>query len=240
MDRLLYIIASNPNLENLSLYSSSVNTAVLPLALTTLEHLRTFSVGGHYLLSGLLDSLCLPALESLTVDIDAREAIEDTITNFLVRSNHPHISQLSLSYSVNLGHGSGIYYGGGSVVTSWNFLADMDHLVTLQVGGCPFDPLITSLAMPPDEQDQWYCPNLASLSMRGCHTHPTDGMAKLVRMVEARNPSEGVLPMSALGVTPVRLRNLELYECAALGQDVVRWLNGRIEDVVCTEPTFDR
>lgn len=241
VDRLLYVLASNPNLESLYLHSSSVNSAVLPLALTTLENLRTLSVGGHYLLSGLLDSLMVPSLESLIIDVDARDPVEDTISNLLQRSNHPEITSISISYNMNMGQSSGIYYGSGSVVTSWNFLAELEHLETLQVGGCPFDPLVSALDAPIDDgQDQWICPNLTLLSLKACHTHPSEGVAKLVRMVEARNPDGGTLAMSALGVTPTRLQCMELFECASLGQDVVRWLNGRIEEVKCTEPTFDR
>ena len=35
------------------------------------------------------------------------------------------------------------------------------------------------------------------------------------------------------------LRHLELYDCAALGLDVIRWLKGRVPDVICTEPAFE-
>lgn len=103
LDRILYIITSNPGLESLSLYSSSVNAAILPLVPTTLDNLRTLSIGGHHLLSDLVDCLVLPALETLVVDIDAREPVEDTITNLLTRSG-----RLSLSYSVNIAPGGGI------------------------------------------------------------------------------------------------------------------------------------
>ena len=41
------------------------------------------------------------------------------------------------------------------------------------------------------------------------------------------------------GVAPVRLRHLELYDCTALGPDVTKWLKTRIEEVVCTEPSFE-
>lgn len=108
LDRILYIITSNPGLESLSLYSSSVNAAILPLVPTTLDNLRTLSIGGHHLLSDLVDCLVLPALETLVVDIDAREPVEDTITNLLTRSGNPGITRLSLSYSVNIAPGGGI------------------------------------------------------------------------------------------------------------------------------------
>ena len=59
-------------------------------------------------------------------------------------------------------------------------------------------------------------------------------------MIEARNPTPATPPTSYGGEAPQRLQKLELYECATLGQDVVRWLSGRIDNVVCTDPTPDR
>ena len=240
LDRILYILSANPQLENLSLYISSVVAAVLPLSPQTLEHLRTLSIGGHYLLSGVMDCLNLPSLESLNVDVDSRDPIEDIISNLMIRSHNPQVTHLSISNSSVMGHTGGLYYSSGAVITSWNFLADMEHLKYLQVGGCPMEPLVAVLDSPMDDgHDQWICPNLVSLSLRGCRTHP-EGVSKLVRMVEARNPGGSAPPMTALGVTPVPLRTLELYECASLGPDVVQWLRGRIDDVVCTDPTNDR
>ena len=129
-------------------------------------------------------------------------------------------------------------------VASWHFLAELDHLETLQVGSAPLEPLISALSAPDDEngQDRWVCPILHTLAMRGCHAHG-DGVAKLVQMVEARNPDAGgggggggaVIN----GVAPTRLRHLELYDCTALGPDVTQWLKTRIEEVVCTEPSFE-
>ena len=69
-------------------------------------------------------------------------------------------------YSMNLGQG-GLYYGGGTVVTSWHFLAEMEALETLQVGGCPFDPIMTALDNPLDSgsADGWCCPALTTLEL---------------------------------------------------------------------------
>ncbi|EJD05622.1 uncharacterized protein FOMMEDRAFT_118794 [Fomitiporia mediterranea MF3/22] len=39
---------------------------------------------------------------------------------------------------------------------------------------------------------------------------------------------------------PARLKTLELYDCAILGDDILRWLRSRISDVKCTEPTMSR
>ncbi|EKM56947.1 uncharacterized protein PHACADRAFT_27714 [Phanerochaete carnosa HHB-10118-sp] len=241
VDRILYILSSNPNLESLSLHVSSANPAVLPTSQTAMEHLKTFSVGGHFLLAALVDCLALPVLGSLTIDIDARDPIEETLSQLLLRSNHPPVTWLSISYGLNTTT-SGIYYHGGSAVTSWNFLNELDGLRTLQVGSAPFEPLVAILGTPEDDgQDQWYCPNLTSLLLKACRPSHTDGVAKLVQTVEARNPdpSNGAVPVTAGGVSPVKLRHLELHDCAALGLDVMKWLKSRIPEVRCTDPPYD-
>lgn len=120
LDRILYMISQSPQLESLSLYFSSVNTAVLPLVHTALPQLKSFSVGGHYLLLNLVDSLSLPALESLTIDVDGRDPVEDTITNLAARSNNPPLTTLSLAYGALSNPSSGIYYATGSMITSWH------------------------------------------------------------------------------------------------------------------------
>lgn len=241
LDRILYILSMNTQLVNLSLHITSANPAVLPLTPTTLEHVKSFAIGGHFLLAGLVDVLTLPAVDTLSIDIEARDPIEETLTNLLIRSSHPPVARLSISYGLHTA-AAGIYYHAGSAVTAWNFLGEMDALRTLQVGGAPFEPLVAILGTPEDDgQDQWYCPNLVALSMKACRPSHSDGVAKLVQMVEARNPdpASGAVPVSAGGITPVKLRHLELYDCTPLGLDVIRWLNGRITDVVCTEPSFD-
>ncbi|KAI0694203.1 hypothetical protein BC835DRAFT_1415455 [Cytidiella melzeri] len=234
LDRILHIIKQNPGLEHLSLNFTSVNPAVLPLVPVTLHQLKYLSVGGHFLLANLVDSLSLPVLETLVFDVDTRDAVEDTLSSLLVRSHNPPLQKLCIAYFLNASGPSGIFYGQGAMVTSWQFLAVMEDLHTLQVGGSALEPLVSLLGAPEDDnQDQWYCPNLVSLALRNCRAHG-DGVAKLVQMVEARNPDSGA-PVSAAGVTPVKLRQLELYDCG-LGQDVVRWLDGRIDVVSCVEP----
>ena len=118
LDRILYIIAANQHLESLSLGFVSPNPPVLPLVPTTLPHLKSLSLGGHYLLTTLVDSLILPAIDSLILDIDAREPVEDTVTALLARSANPPLSRLSLAYGNNPASNSGMYYGPGAGVTS--------------------------------------------------------------------------------------------------------------------------
>ena len=245
LDRVMFMITSNPQLESLSLHFSSPNPPVLPLTPTVLHDLKSLTLGGHYLLSSLADALILPSLDALVLDIDAREPIEDTVSALLARSNNPPLTRLSLSYTL-CGGSSSFYYGGGAGVATWLFLSELDNLHTLQIGGASFEPLLTALGAvdddapmpaPPHAQgDHWVCPNLTTLALRGCHAH-TDGVHKLVQMVEARNPDGFGAGPSHYG--PSRLRHLELHDCAALGPDVLKWLKSRIEQVVCTEPSYE-
>lgn len=247
LDRILHIVAANPLLESLTMHFASPHPPVLPLTPVTLPELKTLNLGGHYLLSSLIESMMLPVLDTLILDIEARDPIEDTVSGLLTRSGNPPLTRLSLSYGASTGPHAGFYWGSGAGVASWHFLAELDHLAALQVGSAPLEPLISALSAPDDDngQDRWMCPSLTTLAMRGCHAHG-DGVAKLVQMVEARNPDTGgagggggMGPAVFGGVTPVRLRHLELYDCTALGPDVTKWLKTRIEEVVCTEPTFE-
>lgn len=202
LDRVLYVITASPGLLDLSLHVATVDQAVLPLTLTTLPDLKNLSISGHYLLTNLVDSLALPCLETLSFDVDARDPAEDTILSLVSRSNNPPLTNLNISYGGPATSNTGIYYGTGTLIANWNFLSDLDHLKTLHVGGTPFEPLVTMLAAPDDDgqQDRWLCPNLVSLRMRGCHAHH-DAAAKLVQMVESRNPDimAGATPIQVAG-----------------------------------------
>ena len=185
----------------------------------------------------LMESLILPAIDSLALDIDVRDPIEDTISNLLTRSSNPPLTHLAVAYGNS--SPSTFYYGSGGVVISWIFLADLNSLESLHVGGTPLEPLLAALGAPDEDQTTWLCPNLTSVGMKNCHAH-NEGAGKLVQMVEARNPEPSVQTVTVNGVTPTKLKKLELYECANLEQDVIQWLKARIEDVVCTEPPYDR
>ncbi|KAL0958467.1 hypothetical protein HGRIS_000606 [Hohenbuehelia grisea] len=241
LDRILFVIAANPNLEKLSLHFSGVLPPILPLQPTTLPHLTDLVIGGHYLFSQLVESVITPALESLSLDIEARDPIEDTISTLLSRSDYPPLAHLSVAYGNS--NSSTFYYGPGGIVISWAVLADLNHLETLRIGGTPLEPLLTALGPPDDDSglSHWVCPKLVALSMKNCHAH-SEGVSKLVQMVEARNPESGSAggSMAVNGVAPVKLRALELYDCASLGQDVLSWLKGRVDEVVCTEPAYER
>ncbi|KAF8628064.1 hypothetical protein AX17_006067 [Amanita inopinata Kibby_2008] len=243
LDRILYIVSNNPLLRSLTLHFQGVLSAVLPLSNITLPHLTKLDVGGHYLLTHLIDSLTLPVLNELTLDVEARESIEENISNLLVRSHCPRIEHLSVAYGTS-SNASTFYYGPGGVVISWNaLLAELSHLKSLHIGGTPLEPLLTALGPPGEEMHQlesWACPELETLGMKNCHSH-SEGVVKLVQMVEARNPNGGSSNNGGgAGTMPVRLKTLELHDCASLGQDVVKWLKERIGNVVCTEPPFER
>lgn len=236
LDRILAIISSNPNLESLTLHFAVVVPAILPLHATTLTKLRELTLGGHYHMATLTDALVLPALDVLSLDIEAREPIEDVITNLMQRSNNPPVTQLSVSYGNT--NSSTLYYGPGGIVIAWNFLGEMPHVESLSVGGTPLEPFLVALGTPEEEQAHWVCPNLRRVTMKSCHTHP-DGIAKLVQLIEARNPETGGAAM-VQGVTPTKLRYVELYDCVSVGQDVLEWLGRRVDEVVCVEPSYGR
>ncbi|KAF7350291.1 D-ser-dehydrat domain-containing protein [Mycena venus] len=289
LDRILSIINANRDtLKILRLHFASVSQAVLPLpAATTLEHLEELYIGGHHLLSQLIDTLALPQLHALDLDFDApREPIEETIASLYARSQNPILQTLAISYgppspsssASSSGGGGGPswsgYYGyvaAGNVV-SWAFLAECGgSLEVLKVGGAALEGLLGALAAPEDQplmpttnnggagnagagNGGWACPHLRELHLRGCHSHShphhshshaaQDGVGKLVRMVDARNPDNGGGSggMSMGTGTPHRLVRLELDDCVPLGGDVVRWLEGRIgkDGVVCVEPPAER
>ena len=285
LDRILTIIANNPQLQSLVLHVQGVLPAVLPLAPLTLPHLNTFCVGGHYLLTMLLDNLVLPTLTTLTLDIEARDPIEDAISSLLVRSGRPALEHLSIAYSASLLHtaaavaASAFYYGPGGMVITWSqLLADLSELKSLRVGGTAFGPLLGALA-PPDDDTltglnptslhppqptvsvlgvgaaagmtaqswTWACPKLEVLGLRNCHAH-NEGVNKMVQMIEARNPplsasnngNNGNAGISSIASTPMRLRKLEMHDCTNLGEDVMKWLETRITEVICTDPIIER
>ncbi|KAF8908517.1 hypothetical protein CPB84DRAFT_1766815 [Gymnopilus junonius] len=228
LDRILSILSNSPQLKTVSLHFQGVLSAVLPLSMLTLPHVTSLTLGGHYLLTQLLDSLTLPSLESLTLDIEARDSIEDIISSLLTRSSRPPLQHLSIAYGV-AANAATFYYGPGGL--------------TLTIGGTSLDPLLTALGSPEDDPNQpqnlvWTCPVLETLGLKSCHAN-AESVTKLVQMVEARNPDHGTA-QAVGGVTPVRLTKLELYECTSLGEDVMRWLQTRIEDVICEDTGGDR
>lgn len=240
LDRVLHIISSNPNLESMELHFTTVQPAILPLNPLTLENLTKMSLGGHYLLAQLVDHFTLPSLGSLSYDIEAREPIEETITNLMSRSGNPPLASLSIAYNP----GTQFYYGAATGIMNWGFLMDAPELRTLKVGGTAFEPLLIALSGPEDGVGQWYCPKLTGLYMKGCHAHG-DGVSKLVQMVDMRNPTSSAQTtnggIGGGGGGPVdKLKHLELHECAALGPDVVQWMKSRISEVVCVELSYDR
>ncbi|KAI0305263.1 hypothetical protein B0F90DRAFT_1815504 [Multifurca ochricompacta] len=162
IDRVLHIVSNNKMLEDLSLHVAMVLNPLLPLTQTTLPDLKTLSIGGNFLMSSLVDSLITPSLCSLTLNIDARDPIDDSISNLVTRSSHPAIHSLSIAYGPN----GPPFYGG--LIASWGFLNDLNHLRTLQVGGTPVDPLFSVLGAPEEDVLGVMCPFLEHLALRGC------------------------------------------------------------------------
>ncbi|KAJ7937595.1 hypothetical protein B0H13DRAFT_2176493 [Mycena leptocephala] len=260
LDHILGIInANNGTLKSLRLHFSSVSHAVLPLpASTTLEHLEDLYVGGHHLLSQLVDTLTIPQLRVLDLDLDApREPIEETISRLYTRSQNPLLKSLAVSYGGPSPPSFQDRYVAAGTVVSWAFLGNIGGtLEVLKVGGAAFESLIGTLAAPddtgliPGAQGQptpaWACRRLRELYLQRCHAHVHavhDGVRKLVKMVDARNPAGGGSANAGSGSggtgAVARLVRLELDDCGfQLGGDVVRWLEGRIGKggLVCVEP----
>ncbi|KAH9477559.1 hypothetical protein JR316_0009781 [Psilocybe cubensis] len=240
LDRVLHILSNNPQLKTVSLHFQGILPAILPLSVLVLPHVTSLTLGGHFLLTQLLESLTLPSLESLTLDIEPRDTVEDVISGLLTRSGRPPLQHLSLAYSAGP-NSTTLYYGPSGLVVHWTaLLSELIHLKTLNIGGTSLEILLTALGSPEDDPSQnqnpvWACPALEVLGLRSCHAH-NEGVNKLVQMVEARNPHSGTAQVVG-GVTPVRLSRLELHECTNLGEDVMHWLNTRIGEVICSDPT---
>ena len=147
LDRILYILSNNPLLRSLTLHFQGVLSAVLPLSNVTLPRLTKLDIGGHYLLTQIIDSLTLPSLTDFTVDIEARDSIEENIIGLVMRSHYPHVEHLSIAYGSS-SSASTYYFGPGGVMISWNTLfAEMTHLKSWHIGGTPLEPLLTALGM---------------------------------------------------------------------------------------------
>ncbi|KAJ7579035.1 hypothetical protein C8J56DRAFT_335233 [Mycena floridula] len=271
LDRILHILKCNQEtLQYVSIHFSNVNPVILPLSPLSLPELKEFSLGGHHTLSQLLESLVLPSLEELNLDIDARDSLEEVILQLVARSNASStLKHLSVAYGFGCGRSaskrnkfvpnankgnqlhspfSPMYYGPGIVLGWSTVLPELHRLESLRVGGTPMESILMTLAPPDDDggpnmtpgfTQNWICPNLRELGIKNCHAH-SEAAAKLVQLIEARNPVGTTPPVVINGVSPKKLQQLELYECSNLGQDVVQWLQGKLDEVIITEPPYDR
>ncbi|KXN82753.1 hypothetical protein AN958_02192 [Leucoagaricus sp. SymC.cos] len=86
LDRIRFIISGNPRLETLALYFQGVLPNVLPLTPLVMREVKELKVGGHWLLSQLVDCLSTPKLSKLSLFVDPRESAEDVIVGLLTRS----------------------------------------------------------------------------------------------------------------------------------------------------------
>ncbi|KAF8530792.1 hypothetical protein JB92DRAFT_2856481 [Gautieria morchelliformis] len=245
LDRLQHILTSNSEtLGSVSLSFPTAQPAILPLTPLTLAALNTLSLSGHHLLAALLDTLILPSLESLSLTLELSrnpEPLEETITSLLLRSHAPPLTSLTLAHGAN-----NFFYAtpgpGNGALAPWSFLNQLPMLTHLIVTHSVVEPLLALLAGPEEENNnQWLCPELTVLALRLCHPQ-SDGVAKLVSLVEARNPdlADAQPPLVAVGVVPTRLKSLELNDCLTVGVDVLGWLKSRVEEVIVIEPAYER
>ena len=105
--------------------------------------MTSLNLGEHYhLLTNLLDSLTLPNLCELTLDIEACDAIEDIISSVIARSNRPPIKLLSVAFGV-AANAATFYYGPGTIVITWTvLLTELPYLTTLDIAGTSLEPLV--------------------------------------------------------------------------------------------------
>ncbi|KAL4073399.1 hypothetical protein J3A83DRAFT_4090975 [Scleroderma citrinum] len=260
VDRVLYLITSNPSLESLALHFFALTPPVLPLpnpeiSPVRLSKLLTLRISGHPLLAHLVDVLVCPALETLGVEHGGmgREPVEETVIGLVRRSGHPEVTSLYIAYSTGSSSSYAYHYPHPGSVISWSFLGEMASLEKLEVGGTPLEPFVGALSPQDDDTGtvigivgNLVCPRLKSVVVRDAQGHP-DGIAKLVQMVEARNPDD--LPTNGIGAggggggdvsIPTKLRKLEIWDCVPIGTDVVDWLKRRVEDVVIVDPPYSK
>ncbi len=176
LDRILHILSNNPELKSVSLHFQGVLPAILPLASLTLPHVTSLTLGGHYLLTQLLESLTLPILDSLTLDIEARDAIEDIISGLLTRSNRPPMQNLSIAYGVAANAAKFLLRAGRTChrmdCTSGGASPPQNAHHRRHIARAP--PHL--LGYPEDDPNQsqtlaWACPALEFLGLRSCHAH---------------------------------------------------------------------
>ena len=122
LNRVLHLITSNPSLESLALYFSSLTPPVLPLPNTDispvrLSKLHTLHVSGHPLLAHVVNVLVCPALEVLGVEVDmnapinsgmgvgigghagmGRDPVEEAVISLVRCSGHPDVTSLYIAY----------------------------------------------------------------------------------------------------------------------------------------------
>ncbi|KAF7300630.1 D-ser-dehydrat domain-containing protein [Mycena chlorophos] len=121
LDQLVAILKANQaSLTVLKMHLASLSPAVLPLPgaagananngpnnnsglnpanQLTLASLEELHVGGHHMLTSLVDTLVVPLLTTLEVDVDiAREPIEETIVGLVTRSSGCALKVLGIGY----------------------------------------------------------------------------------------------------------------------------------------------
>ncbi|KAF8671200.1 hypothetical protein AX14_005701 [Amanita brunnescens Koide BX004] len=74
-----------------------------PLSNIRLSHPTKLDLGGHYLLTQIINSLTLPALTDITVDIEARDSIEENIVGLVMHSHYPLFGEMTHQKSLHIG-----------------------------------------------------------------------------------------------------------------------------------------
>ena len=175
------MISHNPHLQSLVLYFRGVLPNVLPLASLVIREVTEVRIGGHWLLSQLVDCLSTPQLKKLSLSIDPRESAEGIIIGLLTRSaaalsafnplpsqstqltpgaiENMKLEELSLGYDAPPGpdllypsHPFILPAGPSLINPSWRtLLVHVPRLRVLKVGGMPLEALLVCLANNEDD-----------------------------------------------------------------------------------------
>lgn len=235
VDRLLTVLAGNPDIESLNL-ELRCGSAVLPPRHLTLNKLKSLTIaGGDAHTLELLDHLTLPALTSLSVRLSVPEPIDDALQALLVRSGHPPIKKFAChpAYADEFPSRT---VAALPTITHLEMLEMMprDVLVQLTPHPHPDSPAPSAIAGVPTPQGV-LCPTLESVVIRGCPSL-AQALPELVQFILHRNPHElGTNTKSSSGLPA--LRSVVITDCGMpLEEDIRAWITARVPHVVLDAP----
>ncbi|KAB5588601.1 hypothetical protein CTheo_7952 [Ceratobasidium theobromae] len=245
VDRLLTVLAGNPDLESLNL-ELRCGPAVLPPRQLTLGSLKSLTIaGGDAHTLEFLDHLTLPALTTLSVRLSVPEPIDDALQALLVRSGHPPIKNFACHPA----------YADEFPSRAVAALPTITHLEMLEM--MPRDVLVQLTPHPHTDSPSSpatvapsgvLCPILESVVIRGCPSL-TQALPELVQFILHRNPHELGAPNaggsevsskarpSPGGSSLPPLRSVVIADCGMpLDEDIRAWITARVPHVVLDAP----
>jgi hypothetical protein len=151
LNRLLRVVAANPQLESLAL-SLSTSQPVLPMLPCRLDNLKELRLGGPHDLHSLIDQLILPNLTSLHIEVErnSHNGLEESLLNLLIRSGDPPVTHLAYGSPTTASYYSGL---GGAYALPTSILAKLPFLESLSLTSTPIDHILSSLTPSNDDDD---------------------------------------------------------------------------------------